>query len=355
MRDKNKADAVYFAATNSGQGFLNYFPQIFGGDERIYILKGGPGTGKSYFLRQIQKACLEKGLDCESYLCSSDPDSLDGIRIPALSISVFDGTSPHAADAKLPGARENIVNLGCFWDEEKLRQKKEEIEERALKKAQSYQKGLCSLELACHCMRYRAKILNDYLKEENIERAALRFLKRAATAKGKATPLPMHTYGMKGERFLNTLQDTAEQVYVLPHFYAVEYLYLQKVLELARTLDREVIYCPHPIDPAYPEALYFPGSGVLLTVWQYENAKKVGVRRFLDGSVLSEKGELLRYLAKTVSVLTEQALTEFSKMKEHHFALEEIYEAAMDFGAKEEYTNRFLKALFDKEKNDKIF
>jgi hypothetical protein len=32
-----------------------------------------------------------------------------------------------------------------------------------------------------------------------------------------------------------------------------------------------------------------------------------------------------------------------------------MIEYTMDFGAKEAYTNRFLEALFSKEKNDKIF
>ena len=54
MSEETKWDQVYFAASNTGAGFVNYFDRIFLQDERVYILKGGPGTGKSYFLRQVQ-------------------------------------------------------------------------------------------------------------------------------------------------------------------------------------------------------------------------------------------------------------------------------------------------------------
>ena len=39
----------YFAAVNSYRGFESYYQDMFGAAERSYIIKGGPGTGKSYF------------------------------------------------------------------------------------------------------------------------------------------------------------------------------------------------------------------------------------------------------------------------------------------------------------------
>ena len=45
----------YFAASNSGTGFVNYFPRIFGGGacRRLFVVKGGPGTGKSSFMKRM--------------------------------------------------------------------------------------------------------------------------------------------------------------------------------------------------------------------------------------------------------------------------------------------------------------
>lgn len=355
MCDEYGAVEEYFAATNSGVGFVNYFDEIFGAEDRVYILKGGPGTGKSYFLRKIQKMCIEKGIDCECYLCSSDPDSLDGIRIPGLSVSVFDGTSPHAADVKLPGARENLINLGAFWREDLLRAHREEIECRAEKKADAYRGALYSMGLAQRCMAYRMHILAPYVRTEKMEKASDRLLRRVATKKGSAIPRPIRSYGMKGQRSLDTLSRMAKIEHFLPPLYGVELMYLKTVLEKASKRGLEVIYSPHPIDPLYPEALYFKESGVLLSVGKGSKGKTVGLRRFLDSDVFVAKGKLMRYLVRTEGILIKEATEEFAKMREHHFVLERIYENTMDFGAKEEYTNRFLEALFDKEKNDKIF
>ena len=346
MNDAYKGQEVYFAATNSGQGFVHYFHEIFGLDDRIYILKGGPGTGKSYFLRQIQKACLEKGIDCECYLCSSDPDSLDGIRIPDLSVSVFDGTAPHAADTKLPGARENLINLGAFWREELLRLHREEITLKAEKKADAYRAALKSLGLAERCMAYRMQTLSPYIRKEKMEKAAERLLSRVATEKGMAKPRPVRTYGMKGQRCLDTLSRLAKSEYFLPPLYGVELIYLKTVLDKAKEKGFDVVYSPHPIDIEYPEALYFKESGVLFSVFSKISGKTMGLRRFLDSEIFLEKGKLLRYLMKTEGILTKEAEKEFAEMRKYHFALEEIYENTMDFAAKEGYTKQFLASLF---------
>ena len=92
----------YFPGNNTPQGFFSYYSYILGQREasRIICLKGGPGTGKSTFLknigRQLEKA--EVGVD---YLhCSADENSLDGILVPEKGIAILDGTSPHVIDPK---------------------------------------------------------------------------------------------------------------------------------------------------------------------------------------------------------------------------------------------------------------
>ena len=39
-------DKRYFAAANTGKGFVSYYDEIFGKCKRIDIIKGGSGTGK---------------------------------------------------------------------------------------------------------------------------------------------------------------------------------------------------------------------------------------------------------------------------------------------------------------------
>lgn len=91
------------------------------------VFKGGPGVGKSTFMRVIGDAMLEKGYDVEFHCCSSDNDSLDGVVIPAIGVALIDGTAPHIVDPRHPGAVDEIVHLGDYWDEAGMRANKAEI------------------------------------------------------------------------------------------------------------------------------------------------------------------------------------------------------------------------------------
>ena len=93
-----------FPGGNTPQGFFSYYDQVIAADAvRIFLLKGGPGTGKSTFMKRISQAMTERGFAVEHHHCSSDPDSLDGLVIPALDIALIDGTAPHIVDPKHPG------------------------------------------------------------------------------------------------------------------------------------------------------------------------------------------------------------------------------------------------------------
>ena len=45
-----------FAASNSAHGFHSYYAEFFDDAEvdRVFVIKGGPGTGKSRFMRETR-------------------------------------------------------------------------------------------------------------------------------------------------------------------------------------------------------------------------------------------------------------------------------------------------------------
>ena len=105
----------YFLGANSGGGFVSLYSQ-FPPEEgaMLHILKGSPGGGKSTFLRRIGKLCEERGLDVHYVRCSGDPDSLDGVYVPALHEAWADGTAPHALEPKCFGADADYIDLSRF-------------------------------------------------------------------------------------------------------------------------------------------------------------------------------------------------------------------------------------------------
>jgi len=117
----------YFVCANSSAGFHSFFHENLTDLERVYILKAGPGTGKSTLMRRLGDYYLGLGYDIDHIYCSSDPDSLDGLIIPELKVAVVDGTQPHVIEPTAPGALEQYVNLGVAWNLELLSQHRDQI------------------------------------------------------------------------------------------------------------------------------------------------------------------------------------------------------------------------------------
>lgn len=103
-----------FLGANSRRGFVSLYGGYPGADAFLHIIKGGPGTGKSSFMRRLGAEAEARGLAVQYVLCSGDPDSLDGVYIPALSVAWADGTAPHALEPCGFGVDADYVNLGRF-------------------------------------------------------------------------------------------------------------------------------------------------------------------------------------------------------------------------------------------------
>jgi hypothetical protein len=118
-----------FAGNNTAEGFYSCFDYLFNPNEleHIYILKGGPGVGKSSFMKKFASETSNNDYSIEYIHCSSDNDSLDGIIIPQLKIALVDGTAPHTVDPRIPGVIDEIINLGMFLDNSQLEKRKEQI------------------------------------------------------------------------------------------------------------------------------------------------------------------------------------------------------------------------------------
>ena len=86
----------FFLGANSGEGFYSLYDQMLNGRfDDLLILKGGPGCGKSTFMRRMGEAMERAGERVVYINCSGDPDSLDGAIFLDRNTAVVDGTSPH--------------------------------------------------------------------------------------------------------------------------------------------------------------------------------------------------------------------------------------------------------------------
>jgi len=120
---------TYFLGANSVDGFFSCYDDFCRLEDEtfLWVIKGGPGCGKSSFMRKIGRAAEEKGLDVEYVICSGDPESLDGVYIPQLKLAYTDGTAPHVQEVQFPAVRGAYLDLGQFYDQAKLTPYADEI------------------------------------------------------------------------------------------------------------------------------------------------------------------------------------------------------------------------------------
>lgn len=106
-----------FPGGNTSLGFYSYYDYLPPCPlNRFFILKGGPGVGKSTFMKNISETFQQQDYDVEHHYCSSDNDSLDGVVIPSLGVALVDGTTPHIVEPKFPGAVDELIDLGAYWN-----------------------------------------------------------------------------------------------------------------------------------------------------------------------------------------------------------------------------------------------
>ena len=86
----------YFLGGNTPTGFYSLYHQLSDPArmQALYIIKGGPGSGKSTLMRRVERHAQAAGLETEQVLCSGDPDSLDAVILPQLRAALVDGTAP---------------------------------------------------------------------------------------------------------------------------------------------------------------------------------------------------------------------------------------------------------------------
>lgn len=117
----------YFVCATSSKGFINLFDTNLLNLRKIYIIKGGPGTGVSSLMKFIGVTFLAQEIDVDFLHSCQDPDSLDGVILRTIGVGVVDGTLPHVIEPKVPGAVEEYVNLGAAWDTDVLAKSTNEI------------------------------------------------------------------------------------------------------------------------------------------------------------------------------------------------------------------------------------
>lgn len=341
-----------FAASNSSEGFKSYYKQVFEDRElsRIYIIKGGPGTGKSRFMKEVAEHAEALGRYVEYYYCSSDPDSLDGIIIED-TVAIIDGTAPHSVEPKTAGAREEIIDLGAFWDSDKLSARYSEIKLLGDKKSECYIKAYRYLSGCGELSGINRSLILPTLREEKMFAYVGRLLDTIPKGQGfSLTPALCDSVGMKGRVKFDTYEKCAEKLYYVIDWYSSAHFFLAALVCGAKSRDIPLKVSYDPINSERIDAVYFCNCGYAFVSVEPSEAEEldgkcVNMKRFVDKDTLENSKKEYRYNCRLYEALLSSACEAFSEAGEYHFELERIYSACMDFCAKERYTRSFCEMI----------
>ena len=343
----------YFAAANSRGGFVNFFPRCFGEDRgvsRLYVIKGGSGTGKSYFMRHAAKCAEKSGGRVEYYYCSSDPASLDGVRITLSDgrrMGILDGTPPHPWEPRTPGVTEEIINLGEFWNSDVLMANGDKIRALQEKKAAAYRRGYSYLAAAGQMSDVIFGLVDGFVSRAKMRVSAQRTVRGIPAGDGDVEIALISSIGGKGEVRFDTFEKISDQVYTVEELYGVGNLMLEElfVAAISRGCDVRVSY--DPVCPDKINGLYCPAVKTAFVLGKAESGgHSLGVRRFTDGERMREVRATLRRAVGLRASLTEGAIESFAGASMAHFDIEKIYSSAMDFEAKGRFESDFCKRHF---------
>ncbi len=353
-----------FAASNSCRGFKNYYGEIFTDTrvDRLYIIKGGPGTGKSHFMRVVARSARAAGYAVTECYCSSDPTSLDGLlllREGTPSIGLLDGTAPHTREPVIPGAVDELINLGAFWNAKALTGEKETIRSLGQAKSAAYTRAYAYLRAAGEADTVADSLTADCVKADRLRALAERILRPVPS--GEAfDPIPTlrRALGMTGWASLPSFEEAAcgGTLLIPEDHYGTGYRLTQALYTLSETRRHRLWVSFDPVFPHKIDGLFYPDTGLCVLVGSVTPpdggaSRALRLRRYTHPDALRRvRGEIRRAMSLRDSLLTA-ALRSLSEAAEHHFELERIYSAAMDFSAKETFTEAFCKDLFGGEGN----
>lgn len=338
-----------FACVNSGQGFRSYFDTFLEKMQYVYVIKGGPGTGKSGFMHRIRREAQNRGERSLSIFCSSDPKSLDGLILKDRRIAFVDGTSPHVQEPIQPGVNGEILNLGEFWQSTMLESAREKILFLTRQKAEGYQRGFSLLAATQKIQEAKYSLVRPGVDVPKIRKWARKMLATLVSKErmGEKQICPMASMGMEGAVYLDSQQKIAGEIRSFQPFYGVEYFLLEELERQAESQKLSFLVSPDPVSMR-PESLFFPESRTLFrrgVPCMKEGERTVSMRPVFCIPSADCRKQLHR-LEKEEKNLFRLSEEEFKRISEVHFALEGLYGKAMDFSKVDELENRICQKVF---------
>lgn len=341
----------YFLGANSAKGFASLYSGFCSGEgDFLYIVKAGPGGGKSSFMRRMGEEAARRGLDVEYVLCSGDPQSLDGVYIPSMKLGFVDGTAPHVVEPRHIGLDGCYVNLGDFCSTNIPESAAQMICRETEKYQTQYKKAYGYLACASSLRETALDgVLTDELAQEIRARAQKAVAKHLEGTRKCSE-------GFIKKRFISAVScmgciDLSSElckpyksVYRVESRLGLSERYLEAVSKYALLAGAQVIACPSPLRPEALEAVFLPGVSAAFITGEPGEAR---CRRVKLDFLVARDSAAVNAAKRHYSALLTTATDHLAQAKRHHDALEAAYKPYINFPALTKYTDEILKKIYN--------
>ncbi len=365
----------YFPGNNTPLGFFSYYRYILGQREakKIICIKGGPGSGKSTFMKKIGACFAELGESVDYLHCSADESSLDGVVLKDRNIALIDGTSPHMTDPITPGAVDRIVNLGEFWNEEGIAANKEEIIDLNEECSEWYRIAYNYLNAAKSVFRSLESIYDKAVEYSEIYRTAADIVAREyshyeiSLRPGRERKRFASAITANGViSYPETLFQNMKKVYIIsaPVGYANSSLMsIIKEGAIYRGFDVESFYCSicpeekidHMIIPELKIAFTTVNEYHDLEPWEIFSEEEtdgeiylIDLGDYMDAVGVEKNFELIESLEDEFDILLGKGIKCLENAKTRHMMVENMYIPNMNFTEVGKTAENIIRELMEK-------
>lgn len=335
----------FFLGANSAGGFYSLYDGLLGGRfDDLMILKGGPGCGKSTFMRRLAAAEEARGGRVVYIHCSGDPASLDGAVFPDRGAAVVDGTPPHALEPTYALACERCVDLTRCCDAAAAKSCRAEIVSLSDAYRAHYRDAYRALRAANGVAGERRALLRSHLDGEKlfhrVESILFRALRGTGEGSGRAERVFLGGVTHLGDvcRF-DTVDALCPRVYALCDDAGLASQSLARLGEAVCSRGLDILLCPNPDRPEETQHLLIPALGLAFVTANARIPYPGRAHRRLHPDAMAagqlSRGEKarLRFLARVEKELRGEAVVSLARAKAAHDELESAYRPCVDFSA----------------------
>ncbi len=343
---------VFFAGANTDSGFVSSYPSI--ADEkfldRIYVIKGGAGCGKSSLMRYIADRCEKRGHKSEYFLCGSDPLSIDLVRLDG-RIAILDGTAPHVRDMTYAGVSSEIIDVSRYLRIAELEGERDEIIRLCDEKSNAYKSTYRFLNAAAISAREMLSKAEKIYLSEKANAFILRTISNFPKAKnktGRAQEIFTHAITMRGRYRVSTFKKMAAKYFNVEDFYSLAPIFMKNLAESLVKFGYDIVIGKMPICGLI-SSIFIKDIGVAFEVGREENGNSnINLARFASRESVKNVRGSVRLCGEIYSSCINAAEGELERAAEAHFNVEKKYISDMDFAALEKYRGELMKDISER-------